>query len=334
MGVFDFIGKQFIDVIEWTEPEDGILSYKYPMADNEIQNGARLTVRDTQLALFVNEGRVADLFRPGLHKLSTNTLPILTNLMNWDKAFASPFKSDVYFFSTREQIDQKWGTPTAITVRDKEFGPIRIQAYGIYSYQLEDPKIFYQKISGSRDIYRAGELEGQLRASVITALSSFLATSNIPFVDMAANVVQFSNMLLEGLKPGFTNYGLALKSFQVQSVNLPAELQKRLDERASMNIVGDLRAYTQFQAAQSIPIAAANEGGVAGAGAALGAGLGMAQAMSQAFAGAMGGGSAGGGGQAAESPSVALERIHELFKKGILTQAEFDAKKAELLKKI
>ncbi len=331
MGLFDFIGKQFIDVIDWTEPEDGILAYRYPMRDNEIQNGAKLTVRDSQLALFVNEGQVADMFRPGLHTLTTNTLPILTNLKNWDKAFASPFKSDVYFYSTREQLEQKWGTPTPVTVRDKEFGPIRIQAYGIYSYQLEDPKVFYAKVSGSRDLYRAAELEGQLRASVITALTAFLATSNIPFVDMAANAVQFSALLLEGLKPTFVNYGLGLRTFQVQSVSLPAELQKKLDERASMNIVGDLRTYTQFQAAQSIPIAAANEGGVAGAGAGLGVGMGMAQAMTQAFSGAMGG---GGAGAAAESPTAALERLHDLFKKGILTQAEFDSKKSELLKKI
>jgi membrane protease subunit (stomatin/prohibitin family) len=332
MGVFDFISKQFIDVIEWTESEDGVLSYKYPMQDNEIQNGAQLTVRDSQLALFVNEGRMADLFRPGLHKLSTQTLPILTNLMNWDKAFASPFKSDVFFYSTREQLGQKWGTPTPITVRDKEFGPIRIQAYGIYSYQLEDPKIFYQKVSGTREVYRTEDLDGQLRPAILTALSSFLATSNIPFVDMAANLVQFSSLLLEGLGAGFTNYGLTLKSFQVQSVSLPAELQKKLDERASMNIVGDLRSYTQFQAAQSIPIAAANEGGVAGAGAALGAGLGMAQAMSQAFSGAMGGG--GSAVQGTADAAAALEKVHELFKKGILSQAEYDAKKAELLKKL
>lgn len=332
MGVFDFINKQFIDVIEWTESEDGVLSYKYPMRDNEIQTGAQLTVRDSQLALFVNEGRMADLFRPGLHKLSTQTLPILTNLMNWDKAFASPFKSDVFFYSTREQLGQKWGTPTPITVRDKEFGPIRIQAYGIYSYQLEDPKIFYQKVSGTREIYRTEDLDGQLRPAILTALSSFLATSNIPFVDMAANLVQFSSLLLEGLGAGFTNYGLTLKSFQVQSVSLPAELQKKLDERASMNIVGDLRSYTQFQAAQSIPIAAANEGGVAGAGAALGAGLGMAQAMSQAFSGAMGGG--GSAPQGTADAAAALEKVHDLFKKGILSQAEFDAKKAELLKKL
>lgn len=331
MGVFDFISKQFIDVIEWTESEDGVLAYRFPMQDNEIQTGARLTVRESQTALFVNEGRIADMFKPGLYQLTTQNLPILTNLKNWDKAFASPFKSDVYFFSTREQLDQKWGTPTAITIRDKEFGPIRIQAYGIYSYKIADPGAFYQKVSGSREEYRAADMDGQLRSIVTTSLSAFLASSQIPFIDMAANLVMFSNSLLAALGAGFTNYGLSLQSFQVQSVSLPAELQKRLDERASMNIVGDLRNYTQFQTAQSIPIAAANQSGLAGAGAAIGAGVGIGQAMTQAMGGAM-----AGAGPASSSVDAAasLEKLHELFKKGVLSQAEFDAKKTELLKKI
>jgi len=330
MSVFDFISKQFVDVIDWTESEDGVLAYRFPMRDNEIQTGARLTVRETQAALFVNEGKVADLFNPGLYTLTTQNLPVLTNLMNWDKAFASPFKSDVYFFSTREQLAQKWGTPTAITIRDKEFGPIRIQAYGVYSFKIGDPKTFYQKVSGSREIYRIGDIEGQLRSTVTTSLSSFLGSAQIPFIDMAANLVAFSSVLLNTLSAGFSDYGLSLQSFQVQSVSLPAELQKRLDERASMNIVGDLRNYTQYQAAQSIPIAAANEGGVAGAGASLGAGIGIGQVMSQALGGMLGTPTSSGASDAAG----VLEKLHELFKKGVLSQAEFDAKKTELLKKI
>ena len=163
MSLRDFLSKQFIDVIEWVEPEDGILAYRYPMQDREIQNGGKLTVRDSQMALFVNEGRVADVFGPGLYTLNTNTLPILTYLMNWDKAFKSPFKSDVYFFSTRLQTNQHWGTPNPITIRDKEFGAVRLRAFGIYTYHVADPKVFYTKVSGTRDIYRVGDLEGQLR---------------------------------------------------------------------------------------------------------------------------------------------------------------------------
>ena len=147
MSLRDFLSKQFIDVIEWVEPEDGILAYRYPMQDREIQNGGKLTVRDSQMAVFVNEGRVADVFAPGLYTLNTHTLPILTYLMNWDKAFQSPFKSDVYFFSARLQTNQHWGTPNPITIRDKEFGAVRIRAFGIYTYHISDPKVFYSKIS-------------------------------------------------------------------------------------------------------------------------------------------------------------------------------------------
>src|SRR6185295_995990 len=153
MSIRSFLSKQFIDVIQWTESEDGILAYRYPMQDMEIQNGAKLTVRESQMAAFVNEGQVADVFKPGLYTLTTQTLPVLTNLMNWDKAFASPFKSDVYFFSTRQQINQKWGTVNPVTVRDKEFGAVRLRAFGIYSWHLADPRMFHTKLSGTREVY-------------------------------------------------------------------------------------------------------------------------------------------------------------------------------------
>ena len=155
-----FLSKQFIDVIQWTEPEDGILAYRYPMEDMEIQNGGKLTVRDSQMAVFVNEGRIADVFAPGLYTLNTNTLPILTYLMNWDKAFKSPFKSDVYYFSTRLQTNQRWGTATPITIRDKEFGAVRVRCYGIYSYRIVDPRAFFTQISGTRATYFVNDLEG------------------------------------------------------------------------------------------------------------------------------------------------------------------------------
>jgi membrane protease subunit (stomatin/prohibitin family) len=146
MALMDFIKKQFIDILQWTEDGDGTLAWRFPMAEMEIQNGASLTVRDSQVAMFVNEGTVADVFQPGMYKLTTQTLPVLTYLKNWDKLFESPFKSDVYFFSTRTQLDQKWGTPNPITIRDKEFGIVRLRAFGIYSYHLTDPKTFYQKM--------------------------------------------------------------------------------------------------------------------------------------------------------------------------------------------
>lgn len=278
-----FLSKQFIDVIEWVEPENGILASRYPMEDREIQNGGKLTVRDSQMAVFVNEGQVADVFKPGLYTLTTQTLPILTYLRNWDKAFKSPFKSDVYFFSTRLQTNQHWGTPNPITIREKEFGAIRLRAFGIYSYKIADPKVFYQKVSGTRDLYRVEELEGQLRNTMIGRLTDTFANSQVPFLDMAANQVALSNTIAGQLKPSFDDLGLALDTFVVENLSLPDELQKILDQRISMGMVGDMGRYTQFQVAQSIPTAAANPSGMGGVGAGLGAGVAMGQAMMDAI---------------------------------------------------
>jgi membrane protease subunit (stomatin/prohibitin family) len=284
MSLRDFLSKQFIDVIDWVEPEDGILAYRYPMQDREIQNGGKLTVRDSQMAIFVNEGKIADAFSPGLYTLTTQTLPILTYLMNWDKAFQSPFKSDVYFFSTRIQTNQRWGTANPITIRDKEFGAVRLRAFGIYTYHIADPKTFYAKISGTRDVYGVADLEGQLGNTIVARITDTFASSQVSFLDMAANQVALSEKITAQLKPGFTELGLVLDSFVVENLSLPDELQKVLDQRISMNMVGDMGRYTQYQVAQAIPIAAANEGGgAAGLGAGLGAGVAMGQAMMDAL---------------------------------------------------
>src|SRR5215469_14675470 len=278
-----FFSKQFIDVIDWTEPQDGILAYRYPMEDREIQNGGQLTVRDSQVAVFVNQGQIADIFGPGLHTLNTNTLPILTYLRNWDKAFKSPFKSDVYYYSTRLQINQKWGTATPITIRDKEFGAVRMRAYGIYAYRIADPKVFYEKVSGTREAYWVADIEGQLRNTIIGRMTDAFANAAVSFLDMAASQQQLGAAMLTGLRPVFADLGLFLDSFVVENISLPEELQKLLDQRIGMNMIGDMGRYTQFQAAQSLPIAAASEGGgLSGAGVGLGAGMMMAQQMMNA----------------------------------------------------
>ena len=292
MALKDFLKKQFIDVIQWTEPGDGILAYRYPMQDLEIQNGGKLTVRESQMAVFVNEGKLADVFGPGLYTLNTQTLPILTYLMNWDKAFQSPFKSDVYYFSTRIQTDQHWGTATPVTIRDKEFGAIRLRGYGIYSYHVADPKVFHTKVSGTREMYWVADLEGQLRNTIIARMTDAFAQSNVPFLDMAANQQAVGEKIAEAVRPSFADFGLALDSFVMENLSLPDELQKLLDQRIGMNMLGDMQRYTQFQVANSLPIAAANEGGgAAGIGVGLGAGLAMAQNMMSSMP--PGGGGAG-----------------------------------------
>lgn len=297
MALGDFLRKQFIDVIQWTESGPGVLMYRYPMKDMEIQNGGQLTVRESQLALFVNEGVAADQFGPGLHRLTTANMPLLTNLQNWDKAFESPFKSDVYFFSTRIQTGQKWGTQQPITIRDKEFGAVRLRAFGQYSYRLTNPAVFHGNVGGTQELYTVDQLEPQLRNTIISAFTTAFANASVPFLDMAANQALLSQQIAKEVQPSFEALGLRLETMTVENLSLPDELQKRLDERISMNMIGDMRTYTQFQAAQSIPIAAANEGGIAGLGAGLGAGVGLGGAMADAMRGAMGG--PGGSGAAA-----------------------------------
>jgi membrane protease subunit (stomatin/prohibitin family) len=274
-----FLGKQFIDVIQWSEPEDGILAYRYPMQDMEIQTGGQLTVRESQLAAFVNEGRIADVFAPGLHTLNTRNLPLLTDLLNWDKDFESPFKSDVYFFSTRLQIGQKWGTSTPITIRDKEFGAVRLRGYGIYSYRVADPRKFFTQVTGTRDRYYASELDGQLRETIVARMTDIFATSDISFLDMSANQAALGGKVAELMKPTFAALGLELDQFVVESISLPDELAKVMDQRIGMSMAGDLGKFTQFEAAESLEEAATNTGGAAGMGVGLGAGAAMAQAV-------------------------------------------------------
>ena len=293
MGLFDFVKKQFIDILQWTEEGDEILVWRFPTADFEIQQGAQLTVRETQATLFVHQGRAADLFGPGQHTIRTQNLPVLTDLQHWDKMFESPFKSDVYFFSTRLRLNQKWGTSTPITIREREFGAIRLRTFGIYGYKIANPRVFFQKVSGTRETYTMTDLEGQLRNTIVTTLTDHFAESGVPFLDMAANQVELGTAVSEKLRGPFADLGLSLENFQVQNISLPEELQTRLDARIAMGMVGDLGRYTQLQTAEAIPTAAAAEGGVAGAGAGLGAGIAMGQAIGQALGQAAAGAGAG-----------------------------------------
>ena len=283
MSFLEFLGTQLIDVIQWTETDDNLLSYRYPMQDMEIQNGGSLTVRESQAALFVNEGRIADVFAPGSYTLTTRNLPVLTDLMNWDKGFQSPFKSDVYFFSTRLRIDQHWGTATPITIRDREFGALRLRGYGIYAYRIANPKLFYNMVSGTRDAYYVSDLEGQLRNTVVAAMTDVFSPGEVAFLDMAAHQSELAEKIAARLKPAFAGLGLELAQFVVENLSLPEELQKVLDQRIGAVMAGDLGQYTRFQAAQSLPLAAENPGGLAGAAVGLGIGVTMAQTLAAAL---------------------------------------------------
>ncbi len=341
MALMDFIKKQFIDIIQWTEDaEEGAetMAWRFPMQELEIQNGATLTVRESQMAVFVNEGRVADVFGPGMHKLTTQTLPVLTYLQNWDKLFESPFKSDVYFFSTRQKLDRKWGTPNPVTVRDKDFGMVRLRAFGIYAFHLTDPKAFHTVVSGTVERYTTEQLEGQLRNTIVGNIADIFGESGVPFIDMASNQLEFGNALRAKLDPLFKQYGLALDSFVVQNISLPEELQKMLDARIGVNMMGGMQGYTQYQVANAIPLAAQNEGGLAGLGAGVGVGFGVGQQVAQSMAQSLNPQAAGAAPATAAISSdqvvATLEKLHGLMEKGILSKDEFEAKKAELMKKL
>jgi membrane protease subunit (stomatin/prohibitin family) len=317
------------------------------MQDHEIQNGAQLTVRESQAALFVNEGKAADAFGPGLYTLNTHTLPLLTNLKNWDKLFASPFKSDVYFFSTRLQTDQRWGTPQPVTLRDKDFGAIRVRAFGNYAWRVADPRLFQQQVSGTRELYRVEEIDGQLRGLMLQHLSDAVAQSGIPFLDLAANQIEFASRIREAVAPAFASLGLALDMVTVQNLSLPDELQKILDQKIGMGMVGqDMGKFMQYQTAQAIPEFAKNagQGGIAGDAMGLGAGVALGQVLAGNLSQGLNAGNPANNPassvQATQAPVQPqdvmglIEKLGELKAKGLLTDEEFAAKKAELLKKL
>ena len=332
MSFGSFIRKQFVDVLQWNEESDEVLAWRYPMQDSEIRYGGALTVRESQVAVFVNEGKIADVFAPGMYKLTTQTLPVLTYLKNWDKLFESPFKSDVSFFSTRLQLGRKWGTPQPITIRDKDFGMVRLRAFGMYSYKIVDARKFYTEISGTRDVYTRDDLEQQLRNLVISTMTSLLGSSSIPFLDMAGNQGLMADKIKEELLVVFDRYGVALDNFVVENVSLPEELQKAIDTRISMGMLGDMAKFTQYQAASAIPLAAQNEGGMAGIGANLAVGAVMGQAMAQAMKPAAA--EAPPAAAAAPDPAARLGQLKALLDQGLIQQADYDTAKAEILKKL
>lgn len=351
-----FIKKQFIDVIQWPDPEPEVLMWRFPIQDQEIQNGASLIVRDSQAAMFVDEGVTADVFQAGTYTLNTQNLPVLTNLKNWSKLFESPFKSDVYFFNLRQQLSRRWGTSQPVTVRDADFGAVAMRAFGMYAFRIADPAVFFREVTGVTGEYRGEQLEEQLRNLAATQLASAFGTSGIPFLDMAANQVGLSQKMTELLQPLFANLGLLLESFTVESVTLPDALQKRMDERMGMGIIGDMARYTQYQTAQAIPMAAQNEGGIAGIGAGLAAGMGMGNAMTGAMMGSMQqvqpqGQPVAQTAQQTATPVAAatvataapaagedfagkLTQLKSLLDQGLIGQEEYDAAKAEVIKKI
>ena len=272
--------NEFIDIIEWTDDTADTMIWRFPRYNAEIKNGAQLTVRETQVAVLVNEGQFADVYQPGRYALTTNNMPILTTLKGWKYGFNSPFKVDVYFVNTKQFLNLRWGTANPIMMRDPEFGPIRMRAFGSYCFRVEpDPIKFIRNVAGTDGNFTTESVAEQLRNFVITKFTDYLAESKIAALDLAANLNEFSSELNIALKPDFSEYGIELTKFLVENISLPEAVEEALDKRTSMGVIGNMTTYTQMQFADSLVDAANNPtGGGNLAGDAMGAGIGLAMA--------------------------------------------------------
>lgn len=275
MGLFDFVKGQFIEVIEWTDDSTSTMVYRFPVQNKEIKMGAQLTVRESQTAVFVNEGLIADVFGPGRYQLATENMPVLTKLKSWKYGFDSPFKAEVYFVNTKQFTDQKWGTTNPVMMRDAEFGMLRLRAFGIFSFKVVDPLKFLKEIFGTNQEFETESITGQLKRSIVSGISDLLGESKVPAIDLAMYYDELSQQAKIKLQPRFDEYGLLLTSFYFENISLPEEVEKVLDKRTSMGVIGNMNQYAQYQAAEAIRDAANNPGGLAGAGVGLGAGAAM-----------------------------------------------------------
>jgi membrane protease subunit (stomatin/prohibitin family) len=284
MGLFDAIRNEFIQIIEWLDDSSNTLVYRFPVHEQEIKMGAQLTVRENQVALFINEGEAADLFKPGRYELSTQNMPVMTTLRSWKYGFDSPFKAEVYFFNTRLFTDLKWGTQNPVMMRDAEFGMIRMRAFGTYAIRIADPKTFFQTVVGTQGLTTTEDILGQLRSTIISHFSDIVAESKIAALDLASGYRELATLAQKELAPSFASYGLELARFNIDNISLPEEVEAAIDQRTKLGVLGDrMNQYAQMQTAESIKVAAANPGGLAGAGAGIGAGMAMGQMMSQSM---------------------------------------------------
>ena len=283
MGILDKIRGQLIDVIEWTDSSNKTMVHKYDMNGKEIMMGAQLTVRESQVAVFVNEGQLADVFEPGRYELQTSNMPILTALKSWKYGFNSPFKADVYFVNTKQFLDMKWGTSNPVMMRDAEFGMIRLRAFGIYSFKVSDAVTFLKEVFGTSSLFTVEGVEGQIKRTLVSGLSDAIAESKIPALDLAANYEEIASFAMQAINPKLASLGLTLCSFVIENISLPEEVEKSMDKRTSMGVLGNLDQYAKYQAAEAMRDAANNPGGVAGMGVGMGAGAAMGQMFAQSL---------------------------------------------------
>jgi membrane protease subunit (stomatin/prohibitin family) len=283
MGLWDKLKGQLIDVIEWLDDSSDTMVYRFYRPENEIMNGARLIVRESQAAAFVNQGQLADVFMPGTYTLATANLPILSKLQGWKYGFESPFKAEVYFVSTRAFTDRKWGTKNPIMLRDAEFGPVRLRAFGTYAVKVKYPPVFLREVVGTNSRFSVDEINDQLRDLVTTRFAEVLGASKIPALDLAGNYGQLASLICSKIEPDFAGFGMELVKLLVENISLPPEVEAAMDKRSSMGVLGNMQAYTQYQTANAIGDAAKNPGGIAGMGVGMGAGVAIGQQFAQSL---------------------------------------------------
>lgn len=335
MGLFDIFSGQFIDIIEWVDGTRDTLSWKYPDNDKEIKMGAQLTVRESQAAILINEGTMADIFTPGRYELTTRNMPILTTLRSWKHGFESPFKVDVYFFNTRQFTDNKWGTPSPVTIPDSKFGQVEFRAFGSYNFKISNFELFFKQFAGTDPCVVLSEIEGTIRGKLVdkfTEIVAKMAEANFSFVQMQATKSEFVAALYPTIKTYFEGFGLEITDFTIQSITLPDELTEYLRKNTQMNMVGDLQKFMLFQSGKSIEDAAKNGGDGINTGVNMGAGMMMGnlmmnqmQQMNQQNQQTP---------QSKDDIMKMLKDLGELKTAGILTDEEFDAKKKELLARL
>jgi len=280
----NIVTSQLIDVIEWKDDTQNTMVHRYDMNGKEIMMGAQLTVRESQIAVFVNEGQLADVYQPGRYELTTQNMPIMTALKSWKFGFNSPFKSDLYFVNTKQFLDRKWGTSNPVMMRDAEFGMIRIRAFGVFAFRVTNAETFLKEVFGTSSMFTVEDVEGQIKRTLVSGLSDAIAESKIPALDLAANYEELSQYALKALNPKVEALGLSLTSFVIENISLPEEVEKSIDKRTSMGVVGDLNKYSQYQAAEAMREAANNpNGGMAGMGVGMGAGAAMGQMFAQSM---------------------------------------------------
>lgn len=282
MGLWDKLFGEFVDIIEWTDSSVDTMVYRFQRYGNEIKFGAKLTVRESQVAVFVSEGEIADILGPGLYELETKNLPILSTLQHWYHGFESPFKAEVYFFNTRQFVDLKWGTKNPIMMRDKEFSMVRLRTFGTYNIRIDDPAKFIREIVGTDGHFTVDEISSQLRNLIVTRYTDILGSSDIPVLDLAGNQGQLGELLTQRIAPEFKDYGLELTQILVENISLPPAVEEALDKRTSMGMIGDLNKYIQFGAAESMQLG--NNGGGAGSAIEMGLGFAMANKMTHEMA--------------------------------------------------